>query len=184
MPNLMPARLAELKRVAPEIEFIPVRSAEEAAKADEDADAVIGYCTSDIVRSGKKLRWIQYGIAGVEKALVPELVDSQIVLTNLQRIHGPNVADQAMALLLALTRSVRDNARAGAAAASAAKAAAAGVDEAALQGFGLIAGPDVGQVSRGRVTRLTAARAVEVSFSGGGIAGDDVEAFVSAAIGH
>jgi len=116
VPNLMPARLAELKRVAPEIEFIPVRSAEEAAKVAEDADAVIGYCTSDIVRSGKHLRWIQYGTAGVEKALVPELVDSQIVLTNLQRIHGPNVADQAFALLLALTRRVQDHARAGGAA--------------------------------------------------------------------
>ena len=31
--GLMPARLAELKRVAPEVEFIPVKTAEEAARA-------------------------------------------------------------------------------------------------------------------------------------------------------
>ena len=69
-----------------------------------DADAVLGFCTPEIVTAGKKLRWIQVGHAGVEKDLVPELMKSTIVLTNMQRLHGPNVADQAMALLLNLTR--------------------------------------------------------------------------------
>jgi phosphoglycerate dehydrogenase-like enzyme/glyoxylase-like metal-dependent hydrolase (beta-lactamase superfamily II) len=107
VPNLMPARLAELKRTAPEIEFIPVKTAEDAAKAVEDADAVLGFCTADIVKAGPKLRWIQVGHAGVEKDLSPELVGSKIVLTNGQRIAGPPVADQAFALLLALTRGIR-----------------------------------------------------------------------------
>jgi phosphoglycerate dehydrogenase-like enzyme/glyoxylase-like metal-dependent hydrolase (beta-lactamase superfamily II) len=104
VPNLMPARLAELKRVAPDIEFLPVKTAADAAKAVEDADAVLGFCTADIVKAGKKLRWIQVGSAGVEKDLSPELVGSNIVLTNTQRIYGPNVADQAFVLLLQLTR--------------------------------------------------------------------------------
>jgi phosphoglycerate dehydrogenase-like enzyme len=85
---------------------VPVKTIEEAARAAADADAVLGYCSSDIVTSGKGLRWIQVGHAGVEKDLVPELKASEIVLTNLQRLHGPNVADQAMALLLALTRNI------------------------------------------------------------------------------
>ncbi|MBI3407949.1 MAG: MBL fold metallo-hydrolase [Planctomycetes bacterium] len=104
VPNLMPARLLELKRIAPEVLFVPVKSTEEAAKEAGDADAVLGFCTSDIVSAGKKLRWIAVGHAGVEKDLVPELVKSAIVLTNTQRLYGPNVADQAMALLLNLTR--------------------------------------------------------------------------------
>jgi cyclase len=108
VPNLMPARLAELKRVAPEVEFIPARSAEEAAKLVEDADAVLGYCTPDIVKAGRNLRWIQLGLAGAEKALSPELVGSKIVLTNLQRLNGPNVSEQAFALLLCLVRGIRE----------------------------------------------------------------------------
>src|SRR5260370_865745 len=108
VPNLMPARLAELKRVAPEIEFIPVKDAEEAAKVVEDADAIVGFCTPDIVKAGKHLRWIQVGHAGVDKELGPELVGSKIVLTNAQRLSGPNVADQASALMLALTRRGRE----------------------------------------------------------------------------
>ena len=107
VPNLMPARLAELKRVAPEVEFIPARSAEDAAKVAEDADAVLGFCTADIVKAGKNLRWIQLTHAGVDKDINPELLGSKIVLTNTKRLSGPNVADQAFALLLTLVRGVR-----------------------------------------------------------------------------
>jgi len=108
VPNLMPARLAELKRVAPEVEFIPVKTAAEAAKSAADADAVIGFCSAEIVKAATTLRWIQVGHAGVDNDLSPELANSNIVLTNAQRLSGPNVADQAFALLLALTRGVRE----------------------------------------------------------------------------
>jgi cyclase len=104
--DLMPARLRELKLIAPDVFFIPVKSAAEAAKEAVGADAVLGYCTSDIVKANSKLGWIQVGHAGVEKDLVPELVKSDITLTNTARLYGPNVADQAMALLLALTRGL------------------------------------------------------------------------------
>lgn len=107
IPNVMPARLAELKRLAPEIEFIPVKTVEDAAKEAEDADAVVGFCSPDILKAGKKLRWIQVGHVGVEKDIFPELVASPLVLTNTKRLSGPPVADQAFALLLALTRDLR-----------------------------------------------------------------------------
>lgn len=106
VPNLMPSRLMELKRIAPEVAFVPVKTAEDAAREAASADAVLGFCSADIVKAGKKLRWIQVGHAGVEKDLVPEVVGSDVVITNMQRLHGPNVADQAMALLLALTRGL------------------------------------------------------------------------------
>jgi phosphoglycerate dehydrogenase-like enzyme/glyoxylase-like metal-dependent hydrolase (beta-lactamase superfamily II) len=108
VPNLMPARLAELKRVAPDVEFVPAKTVADAAKAAEDADAVLGYCTAEIVRAGKKLRWIQSGHTAVDRELTSEVVASPVVLTNLQRLNGPNVSDQAFALLLALTRGVRE----------------------------------------------------------------------------
>jgi phosphoglycerate dehydrogenase-like enzyme/glyoxylase-like metal-dependent hydrolase (beta-lactamase superfamily II) len=105
VPNLMPADLAQLKRVAPAVEFVPVKGAEAAAREAADADAVIGFSSPEIVKAGgKRLRWIQSGHAGVEKELSPELVKSDIVLTNAARVHGPNSADQAFALLLRLTR--------------------------------------------------------------------------------
>src|SRR5262249_13909727 len=111
VPNLMPARLAELKRVAPEILFVPVKTAAEAAQEAADAAAVLGFCTADIVKAGgDRLRWIQVIHAGVEKDLSPALVKGKVVLTNTARVYGPPVADQAFALLLCLARGIRTNA--------------------------------------------------------------------------
>lgn len=106
--GLMPARLEELKLIAPEVEFIPAKSEEEAAKVVGDADAVLGFCTADIVKAGKNLRWLQSSHAGVDHELSKELVESKIVLTNAARVHGPEAADQAFALLLSLTRGLRE----------------------------------------------------------------------------
>jgi cyclase len=106
VPDLMPARLLELKRIAPDVLFIPVRTAAEAAKEAADAEAVVGFASADIARAGKNLRWIQVAHAGVEKDLVPEIVKSPATLTNTARVYGPNVADQAFVLLLALNRGL------------------------------------------------------------------------------
>lgn len=106
VPALMPAKLRELKLIAPEVLFVPVKDAAEAAREAEDADAVLGFCSADIVRANPKLRWIGTSHAGVEKDLVPEVVGSGAVLTNTARLYGPNVADQALALLLSLTRGL------------------------------------------------------------------------------
>jgi phosphoglycerate dehydrogenase-like enzyme/glyoxylase-like metal-dependent hydrolase (beta-lactamase superfamily II) len=108
VPNLMPARLAELKRVAPEIEFVPVKTAAEAAKAAEDADAVLGYCSTEIVSGGKKLRWIQLRPEAGESELTPAVIGSKVVVTNGARVSAFPAADHAFALLLALTRGVRE----------------------------------------------------------------------------
>ncbi len=109
VPDLMPADLAQLKRIAPAVEFVPVKDAAAAAREAADADGVIGFASPEIVKAGgKRLRWIQLGHAGIEKDLSPELAKSDVVLTNMQRLYGPNVADQAFALLLSLTRGLRE----------------------------------------------------------------------------
>jgi cyclase len=113
VPDLMPARLLELKRIAPEVLFVPVKTAAEAAKEVADADAVVGFASADIARAGKNLRWIQVAHAGVEKDLVPEIVKSPATLTNTARVYGPNVADQAFVLLLALNRGLGPQLRKG-----------------------------------------------------------------------
>jgi phosphoglycerate dehydrogenase-like enzyme/glyoxylase-like metal-dependent hydrolase (beta-lactamase superfamily II) len=109
VPNLMPADLAQLKRIAPKIEFVPVKDAAEAAREAADADAVLGFSTPEIVTAGgKRLRWIQSAHAGIDKELSAELAKSDIVFTNSARIHGPTAADQAFSLLLSLTRGLRE----------------------------------------------------------------------------
>jgi phosphoglycerate dehydrogenase-like enzyme len=102
---LGPAELSELRAAAPDVKLVapdPNRIMEEIA----DADGVIGTITPEMLRVAKKLRWVQVGVAGVERFLSPELVRSDITLTNCKILQGPEIADHAMAMLLALTRQI------------------------------------------------------------------------------
>jgi cyclase len=98
--GLMPAKIDELKRIAPEVEFVPVKSAEEAAKMAAEADAVLGFCTPEILKAGGKLRWVQANI--VELQDLEALVGRKVVLTSTQRALGPSAADAAFELLMRL----------------------------------------------------------------------------------
>src|SRR5262245_57006282 len=103
--GLLPGRLATLKRAAPDVEFLPARTGDEAAKLAEDADAVVGFASPEIVKGAKKLRWLQPpadAMAGVDRALAGKAV----TVTDVRRVDGPHVADQTFALLLGLTRNL------------------------------------------------------------------------------
>ena len=75
-----------------------------------DADAFVGDIKPEQVRIAKKLKWVQITSAGVERVLHlsggNDLRDSDIVLTNNQIVQGPEIADHAMAMLLALARGL------------------------------------------------------------------------------
>ena len=103
--GLSPERVEELSRAVPEAELVRASGDDVARKVDL-ADALIGTCDRAAIRAGKKLRWVQAGTAGVEQCMFPELVKSDIVLTNVKILQGPEIADHAMALLLTLIRNV------------------------------------------------------------------------------
>jgi phosphoglycerate dehydrogenase-like enzyme/glyoxylase-like metal-dependent hydrolase (beta-lactamase superfamily II) len=100
--GLMPANLEELKRIAPEIEFLPAKNAEAAVKLVEDADAVIGFWSPEIAKAGKKLRWAHVG------EHVSKQDQGSIVVTNGRAAFGPPIAEDAIALLLPMFRKSKD----------------------------------------------------------------------------
>ena len=67
---------------------------------------ILGNFSREDLQAARQLRWIQYTAAGVEHILYPELVDSPIVLTNMQRIYSPTISETAIGLLLTLTRKL------------------------------------------------------------------------------
>jgi phosphoglycerate dehydrogenase-like enzyme len=71
-----------------------------------DADAVIGGLSKDQFAKAKKLKWVQTYSAGVEAYRWKEFLESSAVLTNCKIVQGPNIADHAMAMFLALTRGL------------------------------------------------------------------------------
>jgi phosphoglycerate dehydrogenase-like enzyme len=103
----MPDPYAErIRSVSPGIELKAGLS--EKAFHDETADAqvIFGWFSQEDFSSAKQLRWIQWGAAGVEGILWPALVESPVVLTNMQRIYAPVISETAIALMLALARGI------------------------------------------------------------------------------
>jgi phosphoglycerate dehydrogenase-like enzyme len=58
------------------------------------------------IKSAKKLRWIHSPAAAVHQLIFPELVNSDIILTNAREVHGPVVAEHVIALIFALAKKI------------------------------------------------------------------------------
>ena len=71
-----------------------------------DANVIFGSFSREDLSAAKQLRWIQWGAAGVEGIMWPELVESPVVLTNMQRIYAPVISETAIGLMLALARGI------------------------------------------------------------------------------
>ena len=105
MPPAAAAGLADLLAAHPGLRFL--------SGDDVDPRECEGLIASyrgieDYLVADGKLRWIQSGSAGVEGFLrVPELRDSDVVLTNAKIIQGPEIADHALGLLLNFTRNLK-----------------------------------------------------------------------------
>lgn len=54
----------------------------------------------------RSLRWIHAPTAAVHQFMFPELIHSDIVLTNSREVHGPVVAEHVMALMFALAKKI------------------------------------------------------------------------------
>ena len=56
--------------------------------------------------AAKKLRWIHSQAAAVHQFMFPELVNSDVILTNARDVHGPVVAEQVIAMMFALAKRI------------------------------------------------------------------------------
>jgi phosphoglycerate dehydrogenase-like enzyme len=74
----------------------------------QDADGYIGRIPAEVYAlASPRLRWVHATGAGIETIIaIPELVASDVVVTNTRGAHAPFVAEHTFALLLALTRHI------------------------------------------------------------------------------
>lgn len=105
--NVEPAMVPRLKAAAPGVELLLANDMAEAVKLAAQADASLGFCSAELLAAGPDIRWIQTYSAGVERCVaVPALRERGILLTNMQRIAGPVMAEHVMALMLAYARAL------------------------------------------------------------------------------
>jgi phosphoglycerate dehydrogenase-like enzyme len=95
-----------LQSVAPDVEFI-VAGTPEARQKIASVDASIGVCDAATLAAGKSIQWIQLVTAGVESCVsIPAVKERDLLVTNMQRIGGPVIAEHVMAMTLAFTRGL------------------------------------------------------------------------------
>jgi phosphoglycerate dehydrogenase-like enzyme len=69
------------------------------------ADATLGVCSPEVLAQATRLQWIQWMGAGVEGCVhQPLLHQHRVLLTNMQRVSGPSMAEHVIALMMALSR--------------------------------------------------------------------------------
>lgn len=73
----------------------------------KDAEIVIAWSLRpQQIASARKLRWVHSTAAAVHQLIFPELVDSDIILTNARDVHGPVVAEHVIALIFAQAKRI------------------------------------------------------------------------------
>jgi len=89
----------------PEIKFVQLPSYDGLSGEIPDTDVLIGWSIKpEQFVAARKLKWIHSPAAAVHQLMFPELVNSEVMVTNSGDVHGPVVAEHAIALLLALAK--------------------------------------------------------------------------------
>ncbi len=103
-----PRVLADLRAAFPSVEFAAREPGISVEAVVRDADVVLGWLPPEGFAAARRLRWIQTFSSGVDWILpIPELVASDVALTNMRGTSGATIAEHAFAQLLFLTRSLR-----------------------------------------------------------------------------
>jgi phosphoglycerate dehydrogenase-like enzyme len=103
--RLAPDEVERIRGAGRNVELVVPRDDTEALAAAEDAEVILGEPSVEAIRAAKRLQWVQHWAAGVER-LPRELMQHPCVLTNMQRVFAPVIAESAFGLLLGLTRGL------------------------------------------------------------------------------
>lgn len=109
-PNPMGLESAfpDLQRDHPQVAFVHCAEQEALADAIADADIYMGWLDRDLFLAGKHLKWIQSPSSGIDHYLtIPELVESDVLLTSARGTHGVSLAESVLAMILSFTRGIR-----------------------------------------------------------------------------
>ncbi|MDH3274234.1 MAG: NAD(P)-binding domain-containing protein, partial [Gammaproteobacteria bacterium] len=105
--ELAPGFVDGLQQAFPDVEFVAVPSRDEAIRHVAGADAIIGFCSADLLDAAVDASWIQVFSAGVESCVALEQVGSaKVVLTNMQKMSSPVLAEHTVAMVMALGRGL------------------------------------------------------------------------------
>lgn len=94
-----------LRSEFPEVEFVNRKNYDTIAEDVKDADVVVSWSISaEQLQNATKVRWIHSTAAAIHQLMIPEIVNSNIIVTNARSVHGPVVAEHVLSLMFALAK--------------------------------------------------------------------------------
>jgi D-2-hydroxyacid dehydrogenase (NADP+) len=77
------------------------------ARALPNAEVVVtGGLTDDALAQAHQLRWLSSVAAGLDEVVTPALLARDIAVTSASGVHGPNIAEHLLAMILMFTRGM------------------------------------------------------------------------------
>lgn len=99
------AEANQIRAAGKNVELVMLRDRSSLKEQIANVEAVFGPVDGESLAHAKGLKWVQHTAAGVE-VLPRELMEHPCVLTNMQRVYAPVIAESAIGLLLCLTRGL------------------------------------------------------------------------------
>ena len=103
--NLSSRHVERIRAAGKNINLILITDLNEMKKHITDAEVILGPVEGTVAAAAKGLKWVQTFAAGVEN-MPKELKEHPCMVTNMQRVYAPVIAESAIALLLSLTRGL------------------------------------------------------------------------------
>jgi phosphoglycerate dehydrogenase-like enzyme len=101
--------LAAIRAELPGVEIVSVEDEADLPRAIADAEVFVGWnIPAAAFVQAKRLRWVHSANAGVEANLFPELVASDVVLTNGAGLHSVSIPEHVLAMMLCLARNLHE----------------------------------------------------------------------------
>jgi len=97
----------KIRSVSPIVDVVQSEDKEEALRLVEDADILFaGFFSKELFLAARKLKWIQAWGAGVDGFLLPEVVKSQVIVTNAGGVHPTPISEHVIGLMLCFCRKL------------------------------------------------------------------------------
>jgi phosphoglycerate dehydrogenase-like enzyme len=110
--NMTDERVRDLKNLFPEIHFVNTEDLETLAVQVVDADAICSMrITSELFRAAPKLKWIHSVAAGIGGLMIPEVLSSNLFITNARGIFSTVMAEHTLGMILAFSRRLIESYR-------------------------------------------------------------------------
>lgn len=103
---------SRLERRFPDVRIVSIDDRPELGAALSDAEVFAGWqFPRDHFARAKRLRWVHSASAGVEANLFPELVASDVILTNSTGLHSISIPEHVLGQMLVLARNFHEAVR-------------------------------------------------------------------------